>query len=100
MRNRQNPENSPDLHGKSGAKLVFSQAVCQLAGAAALRSGGEKLFSTTRERFPLDLIPFGLVLISALLHVCWNYFAKGSDDPPAMIWCVMTASPTPLGPAA
>ncbi len=40
----------------------------------------------------MDLIPLGLVLISALLHVCWNYFAKGSDDPPAMIWCVMTAS--------
>jgi uncharacterized membrane protein len=40
----------------------------------------------------LELIPLGLVLISALLHASWNYFAKGSDEPHAMIWCVMTAS--------
>ncbi|MDP6365259.1 MAG: EamA family transporter [Nitrospinota bacterium] len=40
----------------------------------------------------MELFPLGLVLISALLHASWNYFAKGNDDPPAMIWCVMTAS--------
>jgi drug/metabolite transporter (DMT)-like permease len=40
----------------------------------------------------LDFIPLGLVLLSALLHAGWNYFAKESADPPAMIWCVMTAS--------
>ncbi len=40
----------------------------------------------------MDLIPLGLVLLSALLHAGWNYFVKGSADPPAMIWCVMTAS--------
>ncbi len=40
----------------------------------------------------MDIIPLGLVLMSALLHASWNYFVKGSGDPPAMIWCVMTAS--------
>ncbi len=40
----------------------------------------------------MDIVPLGLVLLSALLHASWNYFAKGSDDPPAMIWCTMAAS--------
>lgn len=47
----------------------------------------------------MDLLPLTLVLFSAGLHAVWNYLAKGSEDPPAMIWCTMTASLLVYAPA-
>lgn len=47
----------------------------------------------------MDLLPLALVLFSAGLHAVWNYLAKGSADPPAMIWCTMTASLLVYAPA-
>lgn len=40
----------------------------------------------------MDITPLGLILIAALLHALWNYAAKDSEDPEAMLQASLCAS--------
>lgn len=53
----------------------------------------------SRKEPALDIIPLGLILVAALLHALWNYAAKDSEEPQAMLQASLCASLILFAPA-
>ncbi|MEE9275770.1 MAG: EamA family transporter [bacterium] len=47
----------------------------------------------------MDILPLALVCLAAFLHAGWNFLAKKSGEPTAMLWAVLCASLILYAPA-
>lgn len=90
----------PEKDGKRRALGGDRQAGGRLALAGTMPPfpAADRRAALLRIAPPVTLTAFGLVLLSAALHVAWNTLARAKRDEPLLSWLLATAGAVVLVP--